>query len=598
MKSRTSFFERSIFLRGLKHTAPVWALYLLALLILPVDLVASWDPASRILSPSLSEQILSYAGGFSSYVAFVYGAVLAWLLHASLFRSVSSNFYAALPLRRTTLFCTRWLTGLILVAAPNLLISLLTLGVTAALGQPCPLECLEFFLASTLGFVFFYSLATLCCMVSGHAAMMPVLYIILNSVFIVVELIVTVLLESFVYGMPQLGHQLFAKCSPIFYMTYTGRYDLSQAYLRAECWRYLLILAGVGLLLSLLALVLFQKREMERSGDVITVRWIRPVFQYAFTLGCALVFCQLVKSLIRISSFSYNFLVVMALLLLGAFLGHIAARMMLTKSVHVFKDGWRSLVICCVLLAAGFGAMRFDLFGYSRYVPDASEIEAVSIQSFSSDAPIYPVGGQDAAEAVTALHRRCIEEHETNGMSMNFIYQLKNGRIIQRRYPIPYGETQPGTLEYAFNEVYNSLPFVLARNIPSGVQTENIQSCTVSYFRDSDASSDPAASASEPAAVPQLHNYEVHTLGSHTAQTFFESCILPDLEDSTLGCSRFPLYSDEFLTQDYDLTLTFTYEKPSDAAYTEREVGSISFDLTTDAKRTIAYLQKLGYINF
>ena len=52
-----------------------------------------------------------------------------------------------------------------------------------------------------------------------------------------------------------------------------------------EGWGYLGALAALGLVFALCAFLLLKHREMERSGDVIAVGWLRPVALYVFTIG-------------------------------------------------------------------------------------------------------------------------------------------------------------------------------------------------------------------------------------------------------------------------------------------------------------------------
>ena len=595
MRSKTSFFDRAIFLRELKQTAPLWALYLLVLLFLPIDLLASFDPGLEFKAEYLCGRIQDFARAISTFGAFFYGALLAWVLQFSLFQPKASNFYAALPIRREALFTTRYLTGLLLGIVPQLLLSLLALAFTAALGSAQPRACLDCFLSCCLSFVFFYSLATLCCTVCGKAVMPPILYIILNFVVIVVELIVRVLLECFVYGFCASGGYFLSAFSPLVYLLRHFVVCAAGAAVVAD-WSYLVLLAAVGILFAVLALLFFRRREMERSGDMIAVRWLRPVFQYAFTLGCALVFCQVVKSLISIPSFSTNFIVVMALLLAGALLGHSAARMLLTKSIHVFRRGWGSFFICCAVLAVGFGTMRFDFFGYSSYVPDASDIRRVSLQTYAGQA--YPLGDENSIEQVLALHRRCVEERETltkmEGSSIYFIYELQNGKLVTRRFAVPTGPTEPGTFEDDFDHVYNSLPFILTRLLPDvPVNEQTMASCTIVYNSYADKYSEPNApigavptTEASTAKAPQQYT----TLGSREAWAFYTSCVLPDLADSSLGKSAFPTYRAGHETAGYSCDLYFD-------CYNSDGSGTVSFSLalTTDAARTVAYLQELGY---
>lgn len=598
MTSRTSFFNRTIFLRELRRSAPLWVMYLLLVLLLPFGLVSSYDPAGAF---EPARQIVDYANAFSSLASFLYGAMLAWLLHASLFRATPTNYYAALPLRRETLFTTRFLTGLFAAAVPNLLSAALAWLVTAALGNPQPQACLVLFGASTLGFLFFYGLATACCMVSGHVVMMPILYIILNFVVLVVEIIITILLESFVYGMPQFNEQHLARFSPLYWMLfrdYGGYSDINGFHF--EDWTYLAVLGVVGLAFSVLAFFLFRRREMERSGDVIAVRWIRPVFQYAFTLGCALVFCQIIKSTVSSADFSHSFATVMVLLLLGALIGHFLARMMLYKTLRVFHGGWRSLAICCAVLILGFGSMQLDLFGYCTYIPDISQIRAVSLQSYNPNGLSYPVTELASVEQVTTMHQHFLDERDylsaldSNNVTFYLAYELENGKTVTRKYSLPLDEAPTqNALTDEFCEVYYSLPFVLAREVPADVTAENITSCTIEYhdYQDDETKVfyEEDRTVAEGAAISVVDDSSFYTLGSAEAQTLFADCVLPDFADSSLGRNEtYPLWDSTHSLSGCSITLDFEY-RVGDGN------GGFQIMLTNDAARTCAYLKALGY---
>ena len=63
-------------------------------------------------------------------------------------------------------------------------------------------------------------------------------------------------------------------------------------------------MAAIGIALTVLALLIFRRREMERSGDVIAVKPLRPVFLYCFSFGSAIVLSYIVSSLQ--STFEYT----------------------------------------------------------------------------------------------------------------------------------------------------------------------------------------------------------------------------------------------------------------------------------------------------
>ena len=123
MTSKNSCFDRAIFRRSLRRTAPVWGLFCLYELLLPLRLYSYCRGVSVCTEDffvQAERTILENAVTGASVVPFVYGGLLAWALFSWLFRTNSAYFYAALPVRRRTLFLTNYLTGLLLCAAPAL----------------------------------------------------------------------------------------------------------------------------------------------------------------------------------------------------------------------------------------------------------------------------------------------------------------------------------------------------------------------------------------------------------------------------------------------------------------------------------------------
>lgn len=74
---------------------------------------------------------------------------------------------------------------------------------------------------------------------------------------------------------------------------------------------------------------------MERSGDVIAVKPLRPVFLYCFTVGCSIVISYVISSMQASLFGSEGFRRALLFLILGAFLGYFIAQMLLQKTVAV-----------------------------------------------------------------------------------------------------------------------------------------------------------------------------------------------------------------------------------------------------------------------
>ena len=108
MKSRVSFCNGALLRRSLSRTALIWVAYLLLwLIMLPGTLLSSGSHMDAMALRQLVLQRTTLAHGMS----FFYGVMVAWFLFAYLCRGRSANFFAALPLRRETVFMTHYLSG-------------------------------------------------------------------------------------------------------------------------------------------------------------------------------------------------------------------------------------------------------------------------------------------------------------------------------------------------------------------------------------------------------------------------------------------------------------------------------------------------------
>ena len=618
MTSKTSCFDRAIFLRSLKKIALVAAAYtLLWLLILPLSLPGVYESALRssdaVMAWSLSSAILNNAGSIAGAITFVYGLVLAWLVFFWLFRTNSAYHLASLPVKRETLFATNFFTGLLAFLIPHALVALVSFFITAAMGEPLAASCTQWFAIVSLECLFFYSFAVLLVMVVGQMAAMPVVYVILNLAVYAVYTVVSSLMKTFVFGMPQIVYgsgDIACLFSPLWAfinergprMEHELIYDEALGYYKSGApylanWQYALVLGAVGVVFAVLAFFLLRRREMERCGDVIAVRWLRPVFLYTFTIGCALIIGEVIMETISGSAARSNFILVMLFLFLGAFIGFFAAQMMLKKTIHVFKTGWVGLGVCCLALLLVFGAARFDLTGYSRRIPARDEIASVSVEFGPYSGGLYNTGDAQAIADTLSLHESILEsrteqEHLLRSTelfhsnSMCIFYTLKNGKTLLRSYNLaaPKDCTDMSNPLLQFAAVYNSLPFVLARNTPPfEVTRANVATCSIEGRRKDTGS------------------YETTNLSSEDAYEFYTACILPDLADSSLGRASIGGLLEgpaAVATETAKAEDTFNYT-PCYIEFTFRTADGgktcQSYSIPLDAKRTVAYLENLGF---
>ena len=141
-----------------------------------------------------------------------------------------------------------------------------------------------------------------------------------------------------------------------------------------------------------------------------------------------------------------------------------------------------------------FGVMNSNGFGAALYVPDVSEINSISLMSYSPDM-VYiksytELESEDAKRMITDLHRRVVTERPdepeydyerydyTAYQILNVSYNLKNGSHVSRNYALPSQYTLDCMKLWfecgAFEESYKS-------RMPADIDVERL-SVKVSYY--------------------------------------------------------------------------------------------------------------------
>ena len=488
MTSKTSCFNSGLLRRSLLKGAPLWGLWLLFwLLLLPVYLLTRQDLVPFELTRYLFD-CLVVAGTFG---VFFYGLAVAWFQFAWLYRTRSAYHYASLPIRRETQFVSRYLAGLLFHLGPALVVTLLTMAAGAAKGENVVVPALIFLAGSTLMFLFYYGLAVFCAHLTGHVAAMPVLYLIANFFAPVLEYVLLLVADALIFGLSASQHLWPLWLSPLYYclnrnvfsMEWLNRGGVTIGYVFTG-WKPVLLFGAAGLVLAILAFLLFRRRRMESAGDVIAVSWLKPVFRYGVTLCCGLTLGMIIATLILNSS-QIHFGTLLVCILFASVVGFLAAEMLLEKTIRVFqKKNFLRLGCALVAMTLVLLACRYDIFGFTRYVPKADEVVSVSLDGGKA------VANSTVIEKTIALHqeivanRHEVEENRGSFRAYRITYYLKDGGRVERYYRLPvgdYSDPDPSSLGYRM-EVLENDPTVLLENYFFTSDQIRLDSVSVEYY--------------------------------------------------------------------------------------------------------------------
>ena len=251
--------------------------------------------------------------------------------------------------------------------------------------------------------------------------------------------------------------------------------------------------ALAGLVIALIALLLYRTRKSEMTGSTVAFPWATPIFKY----GVA--FCTAVA----LGQFLYYFLFgqyrssgndslpgTILCMAAAGLVGYFAAEMLIKKSFRVFHAGAKGAAIVALALVLLGVAMSFDLTGYEKHVPDESEIESV-YYTFSGMTNVT-TDDADTIRRLTAAHQAIVKNRNEQAriadawdadtlsqsdhddiepFSLRLTYYLKDGSQLSRSYSLYLRRselTAPSSATARVNALYMCRESVLRRVLGYG----------------------------------------------------------------------------------------------------------------------------------
>ena len=481
MKSKTSSYKKTWLRKNLGRFMPFWVLYTLCLLLGLAMMSSSRDSFYYIMNLGECARIMAV-------VNCGYALLTAQLLFGDLYSSRMCYGIHALPLRREEMFSLNVLSGLLFSLAPTALMTLIALPMAIGSGvEKGALVPLLWFAAANLQYLFFFGLSLLCAFLAGNRFSMAVLYGILNFLSLLIYLLTESLYMPLLKGVMNPFEWFYLLCpvvkissDPLILLerlqdNLPGTYEIQWT-----SWMYLLISAGMGILLLLLSLELYRKRSLETAGEFIAVKALKPVFSVLFA-----VFGAMGLNLIARMFFGYQEKTALAVsfAFIGLVAGWFVGLMLLERTSRVFqKKAFWGLGILLAVVSGSLLLTHLDVLHIASWVPRPEEVEKVYVipgyQNYGeywTNRESFALTKAEDLETVTSMHRLALGEDvgpedvlwyyepETPGEEKRYTvpvsiqYNLKDGKIRRRFYYI-YAEGEAGDLAEA---LYSREPAVL-----------------------------------------------------------------------------------------------------------------------------------------
>lgn len=587
MQCGTSFYNLTL---GKQLTARFWPLAALYTLVLAI-LLPLRGLTVQVMSHAIEAEYYAVSEAkavfyiLTPWGALLAGGIAAMVVCSHLYSTRSANFTAALGPKRTALFCTHYLTGLLWLVVPFLLMGFSTLAIyLTKVPNSTDLVWQVFgsgIAVGTVALVLFYSFGVLCGMLTGHLLALPVFYLTFNFLVAGVWYLLTLLFQTFYYGYPGSLTQV-----PDWVLWLSPALRMSQGLMLFPEVTFV-VYGVVGVVMALVAWLLYVKRPMERAGDVVAWAGLRPVFRYGVAICAGLALGSLTRLVLSLGELG----LAVSVLLWGV-AGCFVAQMLLTKSVRVLRY-WKGAVAVAVTFAALFVVMALDLTGYETRVPDGEQVASVEIgqlYSYPSDSAGHLRGAKSTdpqtIQLAIQLHQLLVDQpvdastfdsrFEDRLQRMDLTYTLTDGTRLSRFYFVPLLERdidREGSTTYLTNQLINRPDLLL-----DAYRLDEVEKLEAQGYR---------LRSGYVEGVREEFSGSYLSLSADEARTVYLA-LLQDIQEGNLTRDLF---------QDVGWAyITLTWEKPTDTLnpYFSSSTDSFSLSITDDAAHTLEALEGLS----
>ena len=478
MQSKTSFFNQAVYKKNLARFAPVWGLYTLCLVMGVVLLYVNGGSFKQF---HFANHYISELFYITGALNLIYALVVAQLLFGDLFNSRMCNMLQAFPIRRESWFVTNVVSGLSFSLVPTGLMALVSVPLLLdSMFENAVALAFWVFLASNLEFLCFFGMAAFAAMCTANRFTMAAGYGLLNAGALIAYWLIDTVYTPMLYGVIT-PTALMWNLTPVYHMSefrfletefslwdlrdlYGDKLDgVTLTYTVTDNWWHLWLVAGVGVVFLVLALVLYQKRDLECAGDAVAFTWLVPVFEVLCAVFVATAAQYSLENVLGFQDVSRW------MLLLGLTVGWYLAKMLVERSARVFRlQNGKGLVVLAAVFALSLGLTHFDVLGIEDSVPQAAKVKNVM---FGTDWTSYrTLEKPEDIEAMLGLHKAALTERaedsgtylqgydgswvryvDTNdhlynkddetlpirkAAQVSLSYELDNGKIIKRRYNV------------------------------------------------------------------------------------------------------------------------------------------------------------------
>lgn len=441
MNSRTSLFNKSLFKTDMKRYW--WVCLAETLLMFFMTVIPVYHMCHSAMNGGYNfewdSRPLLDTGSIA--IVFVFAICVPVILMSYIHFQASVSSHHALPIKRTEMMTTKAVSSVLLISVPLILNGIVLILMRYICGFADMYVNADILRWIASGLIYSYLLASLTVFVNQMTGS-PIGTLVFTVGFILLPALVIGFFEYF-FDINLYGYM--GEISSIADNIYIAENELFTAgHLTTYFTMIVIFTAG--------AYVLYRKRKLEAYGEVIAFGWLKPVFITIIAMLSSALSYLYFNSIFDAKS-------ILWLIPIGL-VGTVIAMMISRKSLSL-RGSLKPILIYLGVTLAFCGAMRTDITGYERRVPDFEDIESVTVSDghryrYSRAVNVNGVtkeynirGGIDMAftDAESIKNVRDLHVYKTKNRSdkdkyttIPIKYKLKNGRTFERAYQVDFVE--------------------------------------------------------------------------------------------------------------------------------------------------------------
>lgn len=463
MISKTSFFNKGIYKSTVKRYAWGSVLYFIVLFLsTTLSVFLNYDETFRYLPlDHFNDYPIILHGSYIALpilLAIVVPTIVALMVFRFIHSKKQAVFIHSLPVSRKANFISSILAAFTLMCVPVIangiiliFISLLRYGSYFTV-----LDCVWWMIYNLSGLFLMFSVSVFSANLTGNSfAMIVINFIVHIFVFITVASF-GIMAEAFIYGYRSTNaiYDVIADGNfAYFVFGFTNknfREDIGFIQASIHC--------AFALMFYIVSYFLYKKRKLEASGDVAGYKCLNIIFKYLVTfLGTMFGFAVFADYM------GDNYIVLAIIMAIISLIAYAASEMILKKTFNIIGSwkGYVGFAAFFIIITLIFSQTSF--FGYETRIPEISRIEEAGIYEYYFNSKEPYTDNEVLIENITDIHKELIKDipiSQEKGYKTEYStylhikYKLKNGKLMERTYPVSSNKSSEIMNEFYKDEEY------------------------------------------------------------------------------------------------------------------------------------------------